>query len=116
VSLLASNDNSRAFCYAGGSTSMLVLSLMWWSSSCTPNVWDKLLKSLSQFSKRAKLPLRQWSSVCRYLQLEVSVMRYRHESGKRRSPKNGVGLRGPINNLKFDLLLPEVCRGTENDV
>jgi hypothetical protein len=38
VSLLASNDNSGAFCCAGGSTSMLVLSLIWWSSSCTPNV------------------------------------------------------------------------------
>jgi hypothetical protein len=36
---------------------MLVLSLMWLSSSCTPNVWDMLLKSLSQFSERAKLPL-----------------------------------------------------------
>jgi hypothetical protein len=33
VSLLASNDNSGAFCCAGGSTSMLVLSLMWWSYS-----------------------------------------------------------------------------------
>jgi hypothetical protein len=38
VSLLASNDSSGAFCCAGGSTSMLVLSLMWLSSSCTPNV------------------------------------------------------------------------------
>jgi hypothetical protein len=38
VSLLASNDSSRAFYCAGGSTSMLVLSLMWLSSSCTPNV------------------------------------------------------------------------------
>jgi hypothetical protein len=57
VSLLASNDNSGAFYCAGGSTSMLVLSLMWWSSSCTPNVWDRLLKSLSQFPERAKLLL-----------------------------------------------------------
>jgi hypothetical protein len=32
-------------------------SLMWLSSSGTPNVWDMLLKSLSQFSERAKLPL-----------------------------------------------------------
>jgi hypothetical protein len=36
---------------------MLVLSLMRWSSSRIPNVWDKVLKSLSQFSERAKLPL-----------------------------------------------------------
>jgi hypothetical protein len=28
----------------------------------------------------------------------------------------GVILRGPINDLKFHLLLPEVCRGTEDDI
>jgi hypothetical protein len=33
MSLLVSKDNSGAFCYVGGSMSMLVLSLMWWSSS-----------------------------------------------------------------------------------
>jgi hypothetical protein len=35
---------------------------------------------------------RQWSSVCGHPQLEVSVMRDRHESGKRWSPENGVVL------------------------
>jgi hypothetical protein len=29
----------------------------WCSPSCTLKVWDMLLKSLSQFSERAKLPL-----------------------------------------------------------
>jgi hypothetical protein len=38
VSLLASNESSGAFCYAGGSMSILVLSLIWLSSSCTLNV------------------------------------------------------------------------------
>jgi hypothetical protein len=35
-------------------------------------------------------------------------MRYRHESGKRWSIEDGVVLRGPINNLEFDLLFSEV--------
>jgi hypothetical protein len=56
-SLVASNDSSGAFCYAGGSISMTVASRIWCSSSCTPKVWDMLLKSLSQFSDQAKLPL-----------------------------------------------------------
>jgi hypothetical protein len=43
-------------------------------------------------------------------------MRYRHESGKRWSPENGMVLRGPIDDLKLDLLFPEVCRSTENDI
>jgi hypothetical protein len=33
MSLLASNDNFGAFCCTSGSIFMLVLSLMWWSSS-----------------------------------------------------------------------------------
>jgi hypothetical protein len=43
-------------------------------------------------------------------------MRYCHESGKRWWLENGMVLQGPINDLKLDLLLPKVCRSTENDV
>jgi hypothetical protein len=57
LSLVASNDSSRAFCCAGGSMSITVASRIWCSSSCTPKVWDMVLKSLSQFSDWAKLPL-----------------------------------------------------------
>jgi hypothetical protein len=51
---------------------------------------------------------RHWSFVCGHPQLEVSIMQYRHESGKRWSPEDSVILRGPINDLKLDLLLPEI--------
>jgi hypothetical protein len=43
-------------------------------------------------------------------------MRCRHESGECRSPEDGVVLRGPIDNLKFDLLFSEVRGCAENDV
>jgi hypothetical protein len=43
-------------------------------------------------------------------------MRHRHESGKRWSPEDGVVLRGPIDDLEFNLHLPKVHGGVENDV
>jgi hypothetical protein len=43
-------------------------------------------------------------------------MRHRHESGERWSPKDGVVLRRPIDDLEFDLLFPEVRGGAENDI
>jgi hypothetical protein len=50
----------------------------------------------------------QWSSVCGHPKLEVSVVRYRHESSERWSSEDGVVLRGPVDDLEFDLLLSEV--------
>jgi hypothetical protein len=41
---------------------------------------------------------------------------YRHESGERWSSEDGVVLRGPVNDLEFDLLLSEVCWRAEDDV
>jgi hypothetical protein len=58
----------------------------------------------------------QWSFVCGHPQLEVSVMRYRHELGERWSTEDGVVLRGPIDYLEFDLLFFEVRGRAENYV
>jgi hypothetical protein len=59
---------------------------------------------------------RQWSSICGHPQLEVSVVWYRHESGERWSSGDGVVLRGPVNDLEFDLLFSEVCWRAKDDV
>jgi hypothetical protein len=58
----------------------------------------------------------QWSSICGHPQLEVSVVWYRHESGERWSFEDGMVLRGPVNDLEFDLLFSEVCWRAEDDV
>jgi hypothetical protein len=51
---------------------------------------------------------RQWSSISGHPQLEVSVVWNHHESGERWSFENSVILRGPIDDLELNLLLPEV--------
>jgi hypothetical protein len=40
-------------------------------------------------------------------------MRHHHESGKGWSPEDGVVLRGPVDDLEFDLLLSEVRGGAK---
>jgi hypothetical protein len=41
---------------------------------------------------------------------------YHHESGERWPPEDSVVLRGPVNDLEFDLLLSEVCWSAEDDI
>jgi hypothetical protein len=43
-------------------------------------------------------------------------MGYCHDSGERRSPKDGVVLRRPVDNFELDFLLLEVRMGALDDV
>ena len=58
-----------------------------------------------------RCPIIAW-----HLQLQVRVMGYCHEFGKRRSAEDGMVLRFPVNYFKLDFFLPEVARRAENYV
>jgi hypothetical protein len=56
VLTVESKDISGAFCRATGGAPLSVTSQSLTSSSCMSNDWEILLKSLSQWSDRVKLP------------------------------------------------------------
>ena len=56
VLTVESKDMSGAFCCATGGAPLSVTSRSLTSSSCMPNDWEILLKSLSHWSDRVKLP------------------------------------------------------------
>jgi hypothetical protein len=58
----------------------------------------------------------QWSSICGHPQLEVSIVWYCHESSERWSSEDGMVLRGPVDDLEFDLLLSEVSWRAKDDI
>jgi hypothetical protein len=59
---------------------------------------------------------RQWSPIYGHPHLEVSVVWYRHEPGERWLSEDGVVLRGLVDDLEFDHLLPKICWRAEDDV
>ena len=56
VLTVESKDISGAFCLATGGAPLSVTSRSLTTSSCMPKDWEILLKSLSQWSNRVKLP------------------------------------------------------------